>query len=317
MVRVEDYGRVAVLMGGNSAEREISLDSGRAVLDALLASGVDAEGIDVSDASVLCRELKEHKYDRAFVAMHGRGGEDGAIQGMLECIGLPYTGSGVLASALAMDKHYSKRLWLQQGLPTPDFALPGGVEELSEAAGRLGLPLLVKPVHEGSSFGVCKVSEIGGLEQAWRDAMRYDQQVMAEAWIEGTEYTAGILCGSVLPLIRLETGREFYDYTAKYMAKDTRYICPCGLSEAKEKALQELALHACASLGVEGWGRVDMMLDGAGQPWLIEVNTIPGMTSHSLVPKAADQAGLDFSELVLRILGSSISDQVQGQDGDV
>ena len=300
------FGRVALLMGGWSAEREVSLTSGAAVLEALRQRGVDATGIDVGRD--IARVLAEGGYDRVFVMLHGRGGEDGTMQGLLEILDLPYTGSGVLGSALAMDKVASKRLWAGMGLPTPEFMVPAGEAEL-ELAGAMGYPLMVKPAREGSSIGMSRVTNASGLQNAWVTARQYDRRVLVERWVEGTEYTVAILGDAALPVIRLETPREFYDYEAKYQAEDTGYHIPCGLPEAGEQALQELALRAFRALGARGWGRVDLMVDGEGQPWLIEVNTVPGMTGHSLVPMAARAAGLAFDELVWRILAMTLEEK--------
>ena len=298
-LRPADLGKVALLMGGWSAEREVSLRSGAAVLEALEARGVAVTGIDVGRD--ICETLQAGGYDRAFIMLHGRGGEDGTVQGLLEILGLPYTGSGVLGSALAMDKMASKRLWSGTGLPTPEFVTIGSEEEL-ELAGALGYPLMIKPAREGSSIGMSRVQDAAQLRNAWVMARQYDDRVLAERWVEGTEYTVAILGQEALPLIRLETPREFYDYEAKYEAGDTGYHLPCGLSPKAERRLQELALKAFHSVGATGWGRVDLMVDGEGQPWLIEVNTVPGMTDHSLVPMAARGAGIDFEELAWRIL---------------
>ena len=298
-LRPADLGKVALLMGGWSAEREVSLRSGAAVLEALEARGVAVTGIDVGRD--ICETLQAGGYDRAFIMLHGRGGEDGTIQGLLEILGMPYTGSGVLGSALAMDKMASKRLWSGTGLPTPEFVTIGSEEEL-ELAGALGYPLMIKPAREGSSIGMSRVQDAAQLRNAWVMARQYDDRVLAERWVEGTEYTVAILGQEALPLIRLETPREFYDYEAKYEAGDTGYHLPCGLSPEAERRLQELALKAFHSVGATGWGRVDLMVDGKGQPWLIEVNTVPGMTDHSLVPMAARGAGIDFEELAWRIL---------------
>ena len=297
----QDFGKVAVLMGGPSAEREISLQSGQAVLDALQAGGVDAHGIDARDSSVLA-ELNEHAIDRVFIALHGRWGEDGVIQGALEVLDLPYTGSGVLGSAIAMDKSRCKQLWKGIGLPTPDFVLLDDEQDLEDAVTHIGYPLAVKPAREGSSLGISKATNWAGLIEAWQTARELDDVVIAEQWIEGTELTAAILGSEALPLIRLEAAGEFYDYEAKYVSNDTGYICPCGLPEDLETALQDLARQAFAACACSGWGRVDLMLDENQQPYLIEVNTVPGMTSHSLVPMAAAQHGLDFNQLCLRIL---------------
>jgi len=297
------FGKVAVLMGGDSAEREVSLKSGAAVLAALQRGGVDAHGIDAG-ADVL-EQLKAGGYDRAFIILHGRGGEDGVIQGALERIGMPYTGSGVLGSALGMDKHRTKALWRGLGLPTPESVLMTDSASL-EAADALGYPLMIKPSREGSSIGMSKVENLTQLQQAWETACRYDARVLAERWIVGREYTASTLQGEALPLIRLETPHTFYDYDAKYFADTTRYHCPCGLPEAEEAALRSLCLQAFEAVGASGWGRVDLMVDEQGRPWLIEVNTVPGMTDHSLVPMSARVAGIDFDELVLRILATSL-----------
>lgn len=298
------FGKVAVLMGGRSAEREISLKSGTAVLEALLAQGVDAHGIDVG--TDILQVLGKGRYDRAFIALHGRGGEDGVIQGALEMLGLPYTGSGVLGSALAMDKARSKRVWQSYGLPTPPFAELSGDHDLAGQVRALALPLIIKPVHEGSSFGMTRVTAPAQLPAAWRTASAYHDQVIAEQWIHGDEYTAGIVGRRVLPLIRIETPHVFYDFSAKYDADDTRYHCPCGLDAATERDLQAMALRAFDVLGCSGWGRVDFMRDCGGGTWLLEANTVPGMTDHSLVPKAARQAGMDFGHLVWRILETSL-----------
>ena len=300
---VADLGRVAVLMGGWSAEREVSLDSGAAVLAGLRDKGVDAHGIDVGRD--ICQVLAEGGYDRAFIIMHGRGGEDGVIQGILETLEIPYTGSGVLGSALGMDKVRCKRLWSGMGLPTPEYLLIRDEDSL-DMAGTLGFPLVVKPVHEGSSIGISKAMDAGSLRRSWVMARQFDDEVLAERWIEGGEYTVGILCEEALPVIRLETPREFYDYEAKYKVDSTSYHIPCGLSADAEAGMQEIALRAFRAVGARGWGRVDFMVDGEGQPWLMEVNTVPGMTSHSLMPMAARAAGMDFPELVWRILCDSL-----------
>ncbi len=296
-----DFGKVAVLMGGQSAEREISLRSGQAVLAALLRQGVDAHAVDVMPD--LMAQLMG--FDRAFIALHGRGGEDGVIQGALETLGLPYTGSGVAGSALGMDKYRCKLLWRGLGLPTADFVMLQSEPDL-DAAAALGFPLIIKPSHEGSSIGMARVESWAELQQAWRDAARYDAEVMAEKWISGAEFTAAILGDEVLPLIRLETPRTFYDYAAKYEADDTRYLCPCGLDEAQQQQLQQLALKAFRSVDAGGWGRVDLMQDADGRFLLLEVNTSPGMTDHSLVPMAARARGIGFDLLVWRILEGTL-----------
>jgi D-alanine-D-alanine ligase len=295
------FGKVAVLLGGRSAEREVSLKSGAMVLGALRAKGVDAHGFDPQQRDLAA--LIAEKFDRVFIALHGRYGEDGTIQGALELLGIPYTGSGVLASALAMDKWRTKLVWQAAGIPTPRFELLTPASDLKAVVARLGLPLMVKPANEGSSIGMSKVCAAAHLDEAYALAANYDRVVIAEQFIVGTELTAGVLAGEALPLIRLETPREFYDYEAKYLTNDTRYILPCGLAAGAEGAVQRQVLAAFNALGCTGWGRVDLMLDAAGEPWFIEVNTSPGMTDHSLVPMAARHAGLSFEDLVLRILG--------------
>ncbi len=299
-----DFGRVGVLMGGPSAEREVSLASGRRVLAALKSAGIDAVGID-ADTEVLTR-LEESRVDRVFIALHGRWGEDGVIQGALEVVGIPYTGSGVLGSALAMDKLRSKKIWMAAGIPTPEFVeLPDDVA-VKDVSRELGFPVFVKPNREGSSLGVTRVDSDAELGKAWRAARALDNEAFAERFIDGTELTVGILADDALPTIRLETPRVFYDYHAKYVADDTRYLCPSGLEEALEGQLREQAKRAFAVLGCTGWGRVDLMLDARQTPYFLEVNTVPGMTDHSLVPMAARAAGLDFEALVARILETSL-----------
>lgn len=297
------FGKVAVVMGGTSGERAVSLKSGSAVHAALVQRGVDAHAID-ADGTVL-QQLADGGFDRVFIALHGRGGEDGVIQGALEALDLPYTGSGVLGSALGMDKLRSKWLWQSVGLDVPAFALVDERTDAAVLAAQLGLPLMIKPAHEGSSLGVSKVTDAAQLPAAIAAARQLDEIVLAEQFIRGGEYTCAILGRAALPAIRIETPRAFYDYEAKYFADDTRYLCPCGLAPAEEQALQALALRAFDALACRGWGRVDFMIDGAGRPWLIEVNTVPGMTDHSLVPMAARQAGIAFDELVWRILETS------------
>lgn len=299
-----DYGKVAVMMGGTSAEREISLESGMAVYAALVRSGLDAHILDVQ--SDVMKKLDEENFDRVFLALHGRGGEDGTMQGALEILQIPYTGSGVLGSALAMDKSRTKNIWESQGLPTPPFIELDKNSDWRAIADRLGLPLMVKPVHEGSSFGASKVEKLEELEQAWKTASQFDDRVMAESWITGSEYTVPILNGLALPVIHLVTPRTFYDYEAKYVSESTEYICPCGLDNEQEKILGNLALTAFSALAASGWGRIDLLMDKSNQPWLIEANTIPGMTSHSLVPMAAKQAGMNFDELTIEILNTSM-----------
>ena len=299
------FGRVAVLYGGKSAEREVSLKSGAAVLAALQSAGVDAFGIDVDDQ--LLTRLSSERIDRAFIVLHGRGGEDGSMQGLLECAGIPYTGSGILASALAMDKLRTKQVWQSLGLPTPRHAVLASEADCRAAADGLGFPLIVKPAHEGSSIGMAKVAGIDELIAAWRAASLYDSQVLVEQWIQGPEFTIATLRGKVLPPIGLGTPHTFYDYDAKYVANDTQYRIPCGLDAAKEQELKDLSARACEAVGIQGWARVDVMQDNSGAFWLLEVNTVPGMTDHSLVPMAARAAGLDFQQLVLAILDASMA----------
>ena len=302
---VKAFGRVAVLYGGKSAEREVSLKSGAAVIDALTSAGVDVVGIDVGDD--LLERLQSEKIDRAFIILHGRGGEDGSMQGLLECLGIPYTGSGILASALAMDKLRTKQVWQSLGIPTPRHAVLASVQDCVAASTELGFPLIVKPAHEGSSIGMAKVNSEQELIAAWQDAAHYDSQVLVEQWIHGPEFTIAVLRGQVLPPIALGTPHVFYDYDAKYIANDTQYRIPCGLDSAKEQELIDLTARACDAIGIEGWGRLDVMQDELGRFWLLEVNTAPGMTDHSLVPMAARAAGLDFQQLVLAILAESVA----------
>ena len=299
-------GRVAVIMGGRSAEREVSLNSGKEVLGALQRAGVDAFGLDFQgDLSQL---TNEQPIDRAFLALHGRGGEDGCIQGLLESLHIPYTGSGVMGSAIAMDKLRTKYLWQGMNLPTPKF---GYVEEskpgvVTQLVSLMGFPLAVKPSREGSSIGVYKVNNQTQLESAIVNALKLDEQVLLEQWVEGTEYTVGILNGEALPVIGLKTDHAFYDYEAKYESDSTQYLLPSGLSEEEESSIGNLALRAFSALGCHGWGRVDVMRDNKGRFWLLEVNTIPGMTDHSLVPMSARAAGISFEELVVRILEQTL-----------
>ena len=298
------FGRVAVLFGGKSAERPVSLKSGAAVLAALQEAGVDAFGIDVGDD--LLQRLSSEKIDRAFIVLHGRGGEDGTMQGLLECAGIPYTGSGVLASALAMDKLRTKQVWQSLGLPTPRHAVLASVADCEKAASELGFPLIVKPAHEGSSIGMAKVDSVAALVEAWQSAAQFDSQVLVEQWIKGPEFTVAVLRGEVLPPIGLGTPHSFYDYDAKYLANDTQYRIPCGLSAEKEAELKALTARACEAVGTQGWARVDVMQDADGRFWLLEVNTVPGMTDHSLVPMAAKAVGLEFTDLVQAILADSL-----------
>jgi len=299
-----DYGRVAVCAGGNSAEREISLNSGAAVVQALCSVAIKAELVDLDD-HFFARALAG-EFDRVFIAVHGRGGEDGALQGFFDLINLPYTGSGAAASVLGMDKQLSKLIWQAAGLPTPAWQIVASLSELLQAARALGMPLIVKPVSEGSSIGLSLVETEDQLAEAWQVATARSQTVMAERYIAGDEYTVGLVLDRQLPLIRITTPNKFYDYEAKYQSDQTGYHCPAGLRPAEEQALADLGQQAFDVIDASGWGRVDLMLDSDGQPWLIEVNTVPGMTDHSLVPMAARAVGWKFEELVVAILQSSM-----------
>ena len=303
MKDVKAFGRVAVLYGGTSAEREVSLKSGAAVLAALQGAGVDAFGIDAGDD--LVERLIAERPDRVFIALHGRGGEDGSLQGVLESLKIPYTGSGVMASALGMDKLRTKQVWQSLGLPTPAYAVLRDESECAAVVEQLGTPLIIKPIHEGSSIGMAKVHSLEELQAAWKEARNYDDIALVEQWVTGAEFTVGILDRQVLPAIRLSTPNTFYDYQAKYLASDTQYQCPCGLSEEREAELAEICLRAFDAVGCRGWGRVDVMQDGNGTFYLLEVNTAPGMTDHSLVPMAAAANGLSFTDLVLAILAGA------------
>ena len=296
----KEFGRVAVLFGGTSSEREISLISGNACLAALTKRGVDAHPFDPRDKPL--NELKTRAFDRVFIALHGPGGEDGTLQGALEFLGLPYTGSGVMGSAIGMDKLRTKRLAQAVGIPTTDYMLLRSPADLDNCIERLGLPLIVKPATQGSSVGMTKVEKAGDLAAAYQAAALLEPTVFAEPWITGGEYTVAILQGRALPSIRIETPATFYDYQAKYFRSDTRYFCPSGLSAEAEKHLANLSLATFAAVGAEGWGRADFMMDRAGKPYLLEINTVPGMTDHSLVPMAARACGIEFDRLVLRIL---------------
>ncbi|MDA8361218.1 MAG: D-alanine--D-alanine ligase [Gammaproteobacteria bacterium] len=296
---MKDYGRVAVLYGGPSSEREISLKSGAAVVQALKSRGVDVHAIDVQPD--IATRLVAGNFKTVFLMLHGRLGEDGAIQGFLEVLGLPYTGSGITASAIAMDKALSKAVWVASGVPTPEYALIDSPDGMATAAGRLGYPLIVKPVAEGSSIGITKVRDARDLARAYQLAADYGR-VLAERCVTGAEYTCAILGGRALPVIRLETPQDFYDYEAKYVLNTTRYHCPAGLAPDEEREVQTLALRAFQALGARGWGRVDLMRDADGRFYVLELNTAPGMTDHSLVPMAARAAGLSFEDLVLAIL---------------
>lgn len=303
MTTVKNFGRVAVVMGGNSAEREVSLKSGAAVLAALLESGVDAVGIDA--ATDLVGQLQMHKINRVFNVLHGRGGEDGKLQGLLDFMGIPYTGSGVLASALSMDKVRTKLIWQRLGLSTPAFHLLSADSDWSAIMAELKAAV-VKPVREGSSIGMSIVSDAQSLQSAWKKASTYDSEVMAEQYIKGPEFSVSMLAGEVLPAIELRTTHEFYDYDAKYIANDTVYLCPAPLSAGETSELAELCRRAFDALGCSGWGRVDVMRDAQGSFWLLEVNTVPGMTDHSLVPMAAKARGLSFPQLLLEVLAATL-----------
>ena len=302
------FGKVAVLMGGRSAEREISLLSGNGVLQALRSRGVDAHAFDPAERDL--GALKREGFSRCFIALHGRGGEDGTLQGALEFLGIPYTGSGVLGSAIAMDKWRTKMIWAASGLPTPRFRILDERDDWETVARELGLPLIVKPANEGSTLGLTKVTEVGQLPVAYTLAARtYHDTALAEQFIDGPEYTASIVDDAALPLIRIEAPQGNYDYQNKYFSDDTKYLCPCGLPAPEEAALQALALRAFRLLGCSGWGRVDLMLDAQGKPWLLEVNTSPGMTGHSLVPMAARAVGTSYEDLCVKILeGAHVMD---------
>ncbi|MDP2431569.1 MAG: D-alanine--D-alanine ligase [Pseudomonadota bacterium] len=295
-----EFGKVAVMFGGSSAEREVSLRSGAAVLAALQSRGVDAHAFDPATRPL--EDLHKEGFQRVFIALHGRGGEDGTLQGALTLMRLPYTGSGVLASALAMDKWRCKLLWRAAGLPIPDYALLTENSDFAAVAARLGLPLFVKPAREGSSIGVIKVKQAADLPAAYREAARHDDLVLAEQDMSGGEFTVAVLGNVALPSIRIVPATEFYDYEAKYFRDDTQYLCPSGLSDEAEAEMRDLALRGFQALGCRGWARVDFLLDAAGRPYLLEANTAPGMTDHSLVPMAARVAGLEFPDLCIRIL---------------
>lgn len=298
-----EFGRVAVLFGGFSTEREISLLSGRAVLSALLRRGVDAHPFDPRERPLT--DLVAERFDRVWIALHGPGGEDGSVQGALECLGIPYTGSGVQGSAIGMDKLRTKRLAAAIGIQSAPSAVLTSEADLDGALEQLGLPLIVKPATQGSSVGMTRVERAEDLPAAYRAAAAVDRSVFAETWITGAEYTVAILQGRALPSIRIETPKAFYDYEAKYFRDDTRYHCPSGLAPEAEKHLAALALATFEAAGAEGWGRVDFMADRTGRPLLLEINTVPGMTDHSLVPMAARAVGIDFDALVWKVLETS------------
>ena len=296
-----NFGKVAVLMGGKSAEREISLMSGNGVLKALRLKGVDAHAFDPAQRDVF--DLKREGFARCFIALHGRGGEDGTIQGALEMLGIAYTGSGVMGSAIGMDKWRTKMVWIANGIPTPKFRILTENENWSSVTRELGLPLIVKPANEGSTLGLTKVTKAKQLPEAYELATKkYKDLALAEQFIDGPEYTASVLGDEALPLIRIEAPKGNYDYQNKYFSDDTKYHCPSGLPQKKEKELQALSLQAFRAVGCRGWGRVDIMLDAKHKPWLLEVNTSPGMTGHSLVPMAARAVGIGYEDLCVKIL---------------
>ena len=296
-----NFGKVAVLMGGKSAEREISLMSGNGVLKALRSKGVDAHAFDPAQRDLF--DLKREGYARCFIALHGRGGEDGTVQGALEYLGIPYTGSGVMGSAIGMDKWRTKMVWIANGIPTPRFRILTEKDNWASVARELKLPLIVKPANEGSTLGLTKVTAAKQLPAAYElAAKKYNDIALAEQFIDGPEYTASVLGEEALPLIRIEAPKGNYDYQNKYFTDDTKYHCPSGLPAKKEKELQALTMRAFSSVGCRGWGRVDIMLDKRSKPWLLEVNTSPGMTGHSLVPMAARAVGIPYEDLCVRIL---------------
>lgn len=299
----QSLGHVVVVYGGHSAEREVSLKSGAAVMAACQRLGLNVTGYDLADGGVA--GLEALSPDLVFIALHGRGGEDGCLQGALELAGIPYTGSGVLASALGMDKMRTKALWQALGMPTPESVLLTPSADWDEVVAKLSLPLVVKPVHEGSTIGISIVKSRSELENAYHEAARFDARVMAERFVSGDEFTLSVLGDKALPAIRVEVPSGFYDYEAKYLSDETIYHLPCGLSEAEETALGELCVAAFEAIGCQGWGRVDVMRDGDGRFWLLEVNTVPGMTDHSLVPQAAAHAGMNFDQLVLGIIDTA------------
>jgi D-alanine-D-alanine ligase len=304
-----DFGRVAVLFGGDSSEREISLLTGNAVLAALEGRGVDAHAFDPRERAL--GELISQRFARVWIALHGPGGEDGTLQGALEYLGVPYTGSGVMGSAIGMDKLRTKRLAQAVGVPTTDFVILTGAQDFAAAVARLKLPLIIKPATQGSSVGMSKVERAEELPAAFAAAGQFETLVFAEPWLSGSEYTVAILQDRALPSIRIETPKTFYDYEAKYFRADTRYFCPSGLSAAAEAHLAQLALAAFEACGAGGWGRADFMMDRAGRPQLLEINTVPGMTDHSLVPMAARAVGIDFPELCWRVLETSFTRRLQ------
>jgi len=305
MMHASQFGKVAVLMGGRSAEREISLKSGVAVLNALIAAGIQAEAIDVSEN--VFEQLRAGNFARAFIALHGPLGEDGCMQGGLDVMGLPYSGSGVMASSICMNKLMTKKIWQGCRIPTPKFCVLKDAVDADALAIELGLPIIFKPVSQGSSIGITKANAKEEITAAWAHAREFEEMVIAEQWINGQEYTVAILNERALPMIRLETPRSFYDFDAKYQSNDTIYHCPCGLPEVVEAEIQALALQSFNATEAVGWGRGDIMLDANDQPWFLEINTVPGMTDHSLVPMAANAVEISFNELVVKILETSLS----------
>jgi len=301
------FGKVAVMFGGNSAEREISLLSGRAVLNGLLESGVDAHSFDPKEWPL--SELKAQGFDRVFNVLHGRGGEDGTLQGALDFLSIPYTGSGVLGAALSMDKIKTKQVWMALNLPTAKFAVVDNIQAMDYQGilDELGGTVMVKPANEGSSIGMAKVDNANDLKQAIEQADKFDKEILLEQWIDGGEYTVSILGNEALPAIHMTTPNDFYDYQAKYQSTETLYHCPCGLSESEEKTLSEIAIKAFNAVNAKGWGRVDFMRGKDNEWYLLEVNTVPGMTTSSLVPKAAKQAGLNFNQVVTQILEQTLT----------
>ena len=306
----KQFGKVAVLLGGTSAECEVSLKSGTAVLAALIRQNIDAHAFDPAEKSL--SELTQ--FDRVFNALHGRGGEDGTMQGALELMDIPYTGSGVMASSVGMDKWRTKLLWKVLNIATPDFEVVNADSDFAAIEQKLGLPLFVKPANEGSSIGITKVKQKGGLQPAWILAAKADPLVIAEKFVGGGEYTVGILGETALPIIRIVPKNEFYDFEAKYLRDDTEYLCPCGLSAEKEAQIQAKALQAFKAIGCKGWGRVDFLMDEAGSHFFLELNTNPGMTDHSLVPMAAKAAGITFDELVVKILSMTLSKNMETEN---
>ncbi len=302
------YGKVGVLMGGESAEREVSMNSGKAVLEALQKAGVDAHGVDVRHATLL-NVLQQQNFDLVFIALHGGAGENGQIQALLDFLRIPYTGSGMEASSLCMNKQLTKNVWQTHGLPIiPGMRLEEGFSP-QEVIAQLGLPLAVKPAHEGSTVGITRVNSVSELVPAFNEAQKFGHYTLTESWIIGDEYTVGIIGDQVLPSIKIKPASSFYDYHAKYQANDTEYLVPSGLSAAEEKALQDMCLKAYKAVGCEGWARLDLIRDKDGKFWLLEINTVPGLTDHSLVPKAVYSLGFSFTDLVFGILESAVNRQ--------